>query len=51
MCEELIKHCEELANNTVIEYEDIFDNIEVQVPAAKLLTNVWEKRTVLMDQT
>ena len=50
MCEELIKQCEDLANNTVIEYEDIFDNIEVQVPAEKLLKNVWKKITVLMDQ-
>ena len=47
-CAYLIENCENLANNTTIEYEDIFsDDIEKQFKAAKLLFEVWEKRIEL----
>ena len=41
-CEYLIERCENLANNIDIEYEDIFDNVDKQIPAAKLLHEVWK---------
>ena len=49
-CEVLISNCENLAKNITIEYEDIFENISKQVPAAKLLHEVLEIRKQLIDQ-
>ena len=49
-CDVLISKCENLAKNVTIEYEDIFESIEKQVPAAKLLHEVLETRKQLIDQ-
>ena len=49
-CEYLIRNCAKLANNVTIEYEDIFEDSDKQLNAAKLLHEVWEKRTELTFQ-
>ena len=49
-CEYLIKHCKKLAENTTVEYEDLFGDKEKQFQAAKLLIEVWEKRKELISQ-
>ena len=43
-CENLIENCKNLADNINIEYEDIYDQLEKQVPAEKLLHEVLEIR-------
>ena len=40
----------ELRQNTVIKYENIFETIEYQVPAIKLLKIVIEKREVILEK-
>ena len=48
-CEYLINNCENLANNINVEYEDIFENLEKQILAAKLLHEVLEKRNDFLE--
>ena len=48
-CEYFIENCETLSNNIQVEYEDIFESIDKQVFAAKLLHEVWEKRKNLTN--
>ena len=50
-CEYSIKNCKNLAENIMVEYEDIFDELEKQVPAAKLLHEVLEIRNKLIKQS
>ena len=48
-CDYLIKNCRNLADNVTIEYEDIFDKLEKQIPAAKLLHEVLKIRAKLNE--
>ena len=48
-CKKLQDNCEALANNINIEYQDIFNDISEQVPAAKLLHKIMETRTKLIE--
>ena len=50
-CSRLIDNCENLANNISIEYEDLFSDISLQIPAAKLLSEIWKvRKKILEDQ-
>ena len=48
-CDYLIKNCRNLSDNITIDYEDIFDNLEKQIPAAKLLHEVLKIRAKLNE--
>ena len=48
-CQKLIENCETLANNIEVEYEDIFEDIESQAKAVRLLTEILEVRTQLFE--
>ena len=48
-CSKIIDDCENLSNNVTIEYEDLFSDMSLQIPAAKLLAEIWKVRTNLLD--
>ena len=43
-CEYFIKKSKNLADNIDVEYEDIYDSLEKQIPAAKLLHEIIKMR-------
>ena len=49
MCPEIMKECEELANNVNIEYEDIFGTRAKQIDAVQLLAKIVETRERLIE--
>ena len=49
-CFVLKNSIKELRENTTIKYEHIFETIEYQVPAIKLLKNIIEKRELILDK-
>ena len=51
MCPEIIKECEDLANNVEIEYEDIFGTKAKQMKAVHLLAKIVETRERLIDES
>ena len=48
-CDILLKNCKDLAENTEVEYEDIFNSKLKQVKAIKLLSKIWKTRNYLLD--
>ena len=48
-CRVLMEECTNLANNTGVEYEDIFEYINKQIPVAKLFSETLDKRTKLLE--
>ena len=50
MCPEIIKECEDLANNVEIEYEDIFGTKAKQMNAIQILAKTVETRERLIDK-
>ena len=48
-CWRLIDHCDNLANNVTIEYEDLFSDMSLQIPAAKLLSEIWKVRMNILE--
>ena len=51
MCEKLILNCKLLAENTKVEYEDIFGSKSQQANAAKLLEKILETREMLLNKS
>ena len=51
MCQKLILNCKFLAENTKVEYEDIFGSKSQQVNAAKLLEKILETREMLLNKS
>ena len=51
MCPEIIKECEDLANNVEIEYEDIFGTRAKQMNAVQLLAKIVETKERLIDKS
>ena len=49
-CEKIINNCEELANNIVIEYEDLFETGNKLLEAVKLLKQIVKPREQLMSE-
>ena len=49
-CPVLIECVPELRKNSTIKYEDIFQNIDHQVKAVKLLAKIIECRELLLSQ-
>ena len=49
-CSKLLANVDNLANNIDIEYEDFFGDISRQIPAAKLLSLIWIKRSELIEK-
>ena len=48
-CEYLIQCCKNLAENILVEYEDIYESLEKQIPAAKLLHEVLKIKSKLTE--
>ena len=48
MCQKLIENCESLAENTQVEYEDIFGTTNKQLKAMALFEKIHETRDKLI---
>ena len=48
-CDRLIQECGELANNTSVEYEDIFGDESQQVQAIRLFSKVFDTKSRIED--
>ena len=46
-CDKIIANCSVLAENTEVEYEDIFRDLDNQVKAVKLLSEIWKTHEAL----
>ena len=47
----VLKNCnEELRNNKLVKYEHIFDDVELQIPAIKLISKITMTREILLEK-
>ena len=49
-CSVLLEQCEELFNDRIVRYEDIFGNLQKQLRAVNLFEKVMKKRQQLLDK-
>ena len=48
-CGTILKHCPQLYNDEITEYEDISGNIDKQVQCAQLFQHIWDVRVKLLN--